>query len=232
MRALRRIAVALIILSGTAFYLSGQTLKEKIDQAKEIKVYFRNKDIENNPNTSGDLWNQKQGTGCNRFNETTPLPKEYIDVVKQVVDLLNKGFNTNVFNEGDLSYLSSLPVNSSGDLDWIRLGEPLTFFVSTSGFYSVNIFPNTGRENTMEVQSYLYVYSVTGGKLKTLSSTVLAWKQTPAIRTQKCDDYAWFVKNFPATSLVEPFKESVVEKTSKFIEKEMAIYEKAMRKKK
>jgi hypothetical protein len=232
MKNFKRMAVVLIILSGTAFYLPGQTLKERIDQAKEIKVYFRNKDIEHNPNTSGDPYSQKLGTGCERFNETTPLPAEYIDAVKQVTDLLNKGFNTTVFVAGDLTYLSSLPVDYHGELDWIRLKEPLTFFVSTSGHYSVNNFPKTGKENTMEVESYLYVFSVTAGKLKTLSSTLLAWKQTSPVRTQNCDDYAWFVKNFPATSLAERFKESVIEKTTKFIEKEMTSYDKAMKKKK
>jgi hypothetical protein len=84
----------------------------------------------------------------------------------------------------------------------------------------------------MEIQSYLYVYSVTGGKLKELSKTLLAWKQTPAVKTKYCDDYAWFVQNFPANSLAEPFKTSVLEKTNKFIEKEMAAYDKAMKKKK
>ncbi|TAL76449.1 MAG: hypothetical protein EPN88_02985 [Bacteroidetes bacterium] len=232
MMNLKKIAVVLILLSGTAFYVSGQTLKERIDQAREVKVYFRNRDIEHNPNTSFDQASQKMGTSCEKFNEITPLPEEYINVVKQITEMLNKGFNTTVFVEGDLTYLNSLPVNSVGDLDWIRLGEPLTFFVSTSGHYSVNNFPGTGRENTMEVESYLYVYSVTAGKLKTLSSNSLAWKQTPPIRTQKCDDYAWFVKNIPPTSLVEPFKTSVIEKTLKFIEKEMEKYEKAMKKKK
>jgi hypothetical protein len=232
MKNLQRIAVALIILSGSAFYLTGQTLKERIDQAKEIKVYFRNKEIEHNPNTSFDPGSQKLGTNCGKFNETTPLPTEYIDAVKQVTDILNIGFNTTVFVAGDLTYLSSLPVDSHGELDWIRLKEPLTFFVSTSGHYSVNNFPRTGKENTLEVESYLYVYSFSAGNLKTLSSTLLAWKQTQPIRTLKCDDYAWFLKNIPATSLVEPFKTSVVEKTTKFIEKELASYDKAIKKKK
>ena len=232
MKDLKKMAVVLVILSGTAFFAYGQTLKERIDKSNTVKVYFRNRDIEHNPHTEGDPFNKKLGTGCNKFKETTPLPSQYIEAVKQIVDLLNKGFNTTVFTEGDLTYISSLPFNSEGELDWVKLGEPLTFFVSTSGFYSVNIFPTTGKENTMEVQSYLYVYSVTEGKLKTLSSTLLAWKQTPAIRTQKCDDYAWFVKNIPATSLDESFKTSVIEKITDFIEKEMAKYEKTIKKNK
>jgi hypothetical protein len=232
MKILKKVAVALIILSGTALSVSGQTLKERIDQSKEIKVYFRNSDIEHNPNTNGDPVSQKLGTGCPGFKETTPLPAEYTDAVKQIVGLLNKGFSTTAFEEGDLTYLSSLPVNSYGELDWQRLGEPLTFFVSSSGSYTVKNLPNTGKENTMEIQSYLYVYSVTAGKLKNLSSTLLAWKQTPAINTKFCDDFAWFVKNFPAVSLAESFKISVEEKTAKFIEKELANYTKAMKKKK
>lgn len=232
MKALSRAVAVLILLSGTAAFLTGQTLKERIDQSKVVKVYFRNKDIEHNPHTEGDPFNKKLGTGCDKFKETTPLPSQYIEAVKQIVDLLNKGFKTTVFTEGDITYISSLPFNSEGELDWVKLGEPLTFFVSTSGSYSVNIFPTTGKENTMEVQSYLYIYSVTQGKLKTLSSTLLAWKQTSPIRTQKCDDFAWFAKNFPAASLADPFKESVIQKTTKFIEKEMAGYDKAMKKKK
>jgi hypothetical protein len=232
MKTLSRVAVVLVLLSGTAAFLTGQTLKERIDQAKVVKVYFRIRDIEHNPHTEGDPFSKKPGTGCDKFKETTPLPLKYNEAVKQIVDLLNKGFKTTVFIEGDLTYISSLPFNSEGELDWEKLGEQLTFFVSTSGFYSVNIFPTTGKENTMEVQSYLYIYSVTQGKLKTLSSTSLAWKQTPAIRTQKCDDFAWFVKNFPVTSLAEPFKDSVIEKITNFIEKEMAKYEKTILKKK
>jgi hypothetical protein len=232
MKIILRAAVVLILLSGTAVFLTGQTLKERIDQANAVKVYFRNRDFEHNPHTEGDPFSKKLGTGCDKFKETTPLPSQYIQAVKQIVDMLNKGFKTTAFTEGDLTYISSLPVNYEGELDWVRLGEPLTFFVSTSGSYSVNIFPTTGKENTMEVQSYLYVYSVTQGKLKTLSSTLLAWKQSPAIRTQKCDDFTWFVKNFPATSLAEPFNDSVIEKITNFIEKEMAKYEKTIKKKK
>jgi hypothetical protein len=232
MKDLKKIAVVLVLLSGTAFFASGQTLKERIDQAKEIKVYFRNRDIEHNPNRDGDPEKLRQGTNCEKFNETTPLPEGYIDAVKKIPEMLNRGFNTTVFVSGDLSYLSSLPVNSMGELDWVRLGEPLTFFVSTSGHYSVNKFPNTGKENTMEIESYLYVYTIEDGKIKTLSSNILAWKQTQAIKTQKCDDYAWFVINCPAASLVEPFTISVTEKTNKFIEKELSSYNRAMKRKK
>lgn len=228
---LRKAAVALAIFSGTALFLTGQTLKERIDQAKEIEVYFRNSNIEHNPNTNGDPFSQKLGTGCQGFKETTPLPAEYTNAVKPLVGILNKGFNTTVFVEGDLTYLSSLPVNSYGELDWPRLEEPLIFFVSSSGYYTVKNFPNTGKENTLEIQSFLYVYSIEGGKQKTLSSTLLAWKQTQPVKTKNCDDYAWFVQNFPANSLIEDFRSSITEKAARFIGKEMAIFEKAMKKK-
>ena len=232
MKTFEKLAVSLILLSGTAFFVSGQTLKERIDFASEIRVYFRNSDIEHNPNTQGNPELAKQGTNCEKFRETTSLPSEYIDAVKQITGMLNKGFNTTVFKEGDLTYLSSLPVDSKGELDWLRLGEHLTFFVSTHGTYSVNKFPNTGKENTMEIQSRLYVYSVSDGKLKTLSSTLLAWKQTQPIKTQDCNNYDWFVRNIPANSLAEPFKELVTENILKFINKELSAYEKAMKKKK
>ena len=231
MNILKKTAVILIILTGTASFISGQTLKELIDQSKEIKVYFRNRDIVHKPNTSGNPESQRMGTNCFAFSETSPLPTEYIAVTKEIIGLLNTGFNTSAFVEGDISYLSSLPVNSDGELDWIRLGEPLTFFISSSGYYTVKNFPNTGKENTLEIESYLYVFSFSGGKLKTLASELLAWKQTDPIRTQKCDDYAWFIKNIPSNSLVEPFKISVKEKTLKFIEKEISSYNRSMRKK-
>ena len=228
---LKKIAGVLIFLSGPAIILFSQTLKERIDQSSEIKVYFRNSDIEHRPNTDGNPELNKQGTGCEKFREKTPLPVEYSDAVNNVIDLLNKGFNTTAFVAGDLTYLSSLPVDAHGELDWIRLGEPLTFFVSSSGHYSVNKYPNTGRENSMEVESYLYVYTIKDGKIKTLSSNVLAWKQAQPIKTQKCDDYAWFVQHFPANALAGPFKSSVIDNTNKFIDKELTTYEKAMKKK-
>lgn len=233
MKINKKIAVVLIILSGTAIHLSGQTLKERIDLSKEIKVYFRNADIVSKANTQTKFGTTISGSGCENFKETIPMPAEYDKALKQIVDLLNNGFNTEAFVAGNFSVIDNLPVTSSGDLNWLRLGEPLAFFISTSGaYYTRRSYGSFVREHTLEVESFLYVYSVTEGKLKLPVSKMLAWAKTEKIETDKCEDYAWFVKTFPAASLAEPFKNKLIENTTDFIAKEMDKYEKAMKKKK
>ena len=233
MKIIKKIAVVLIILSGTAIHLSGQTLKEKIDQTQEIKVYFRNADIVSKANTETKFGTTIAGSGCENFKETIPMPAEYDNALIHIIDLLNNGFHTKAFVAGNFSAINNLPFTSSGDLNWLRLGEPLAFFLSTSGAYYIRRSYGTSvRENTLEVESYLYVYSVDEGKLKSLGSKMLAWAKTEKIESDKCEDYAWFVKTFPVASLAEPFKKILVENTTDFIAKEMDKYEKAMKKKK
>ena len=211
------------------------TLKERIDQAKEIKVYFSNMDVVHNPNTNATAGSQAKGTGCPKFNETTPLTAEYIDAVKQVIDLLNKGFNTSVFVAGDLS---TVPVFSTGiqkgNPDWLKLGEPLTVYIVTSGTYEVRnigLMGEVKNTNSLSVISSLIVYGINEGKIKVLANKNLASKSSPNKETKECDKYDYFVSNFPLSSLAEVFKSSIVENTTEFTTKEMANYDKAMKKK-
>jgi len=60
----------------------------------------------------------------------------------------------------------------------------------------------------------------------------LHYNSLKAKTTEECKPYDYFVENFPAGSLVEPFNSSIEEKVAGFIEKQMAKYEKAMKKKK
>jgi hypothetical protein len=233
MKSLKQTAVFLIILSGTAFFVSGQTLKERIDQAKVVKVYFKNADIVSRAKTDTQNTNSISGSGCENFKETTPLPAEYTEVVKLIIDLLNKGFNTTAFVAGDFSVINDLPLASTGELNWLKLGEPLAFYVSTSGAYYVRRPSGTiVRNNTLEVQSYLYAFAVTEGKLKNLVSKMLVSEKSPIITSEKCEDYAWFVRSFPASSLSEPFKIDMIESITDFTRKEMSKYDKTMMKKK
>ena len=228
MKNLTKIAITLIILSVTVLDVSGQTLKERIDSAKVVKVYFSSSPIVHNPNT-GKL---NSGTTCEKFKETTPLPVEYIDAAKKVVDLLNKGFNTTVFVAGDFE---TLPTNQDGT-DWLKLNEPLTIQVHTSGEYTVYDAAMAGEvtklKNYLLVESSLWVYVIVKGKRKYFAGAKIAEETTPSIKSTDCEKYDYFVKNFPATSLVEPFKISIDTKTKEFIGKEMAKYEKEMKKKK
>ncbi len=232
MKKLVRIAFALIILLSTVFYVSGQTLKERIDEAKTVKVYFKNSPIAHLPHTNQQVGTNIPGTGCQAFGETTPLPAEYTDAVNDLLDLLNKGFNTTAFIAGDFS---AVPLKTSGILkgepDWVTLNEPLMFFVNTWGEYVVNM-SQTGKNNSMAIQAYLIIYSLKDGKIKILDQKQLAYNRTEPISTQKCDDYAYFVEKFPATSLVEPFKTELTAGMNELIEKDMKKYEKAMKKKK
>jgi len=230
MKNLLSVTFTLILLTCTMSYLSAQTMKERIDEAKIVKVYYKNGPIAHSPNTAPMMG--AQGTGCEKFGETTPLPTEYIDALNELVDMLNKGFNTTAFVAGDFS---TVPARTTGLLkgepDWVALNEPLMFFVNTWGLYSVKR-GSTGRVNCMAIESYLNVYYVKDGKVKIAGTTMLASKWAEPIATQKCDDYAYFVEKFPAASLAEPFKALLVENTNDFIAKDMKKYEKAMSKKK
>lgn len=233
MKNLTKFVIALMLSSNTLFYASGQTLKERIDQAKEVKVYFKNADIISRSNTTTQQGNTMSGSGCENFTETTPLSSEYVEAVQQITDLLNKGFNTTVFVAGDFSDIYNLPLASTGELNWLRLGKSLAVYVSTSGgYFTIRQSGSFVRDNSLEVQSYLNIYSVTDGKLRNLVSKMLASVKTPDLKSDKCEDYAYFVKNFPAVILAEPFRKEIFENTSELIEKEMEKYEKAMKKKK
>jgi hypothetical protein len=236
MKNLTKIATVLMLLAAITFQVSGQTLKERIDQNKEIKVYLSNLDVRHNPNTNPPPGSQNKGTGCKAFTETTPFPADYIEAEKQVIDLLNKGFGTTTFIAGDISVVPLFASGmQKGNPDWLKLGEPLVVWILTSGTYNVEIEglgSMVGLVNSLSIDSYLSFYGIVDGKIKVLGNKNLVTKKTPTIKTKVCDDYAYFVKNFPLSSLLDAFKSGIAEKTTDFATKEMASYEKAMKKKK
>jgi len=225
MKKLTKLAFALIILSSTALYVSGQTLKERIDDAKVVKVYFKNSPIAHNPNTTPPLGSNQSGTGCEKFGETTPVPQEYVDAVNGLIDVLNKGFQTTAFVVGDFA---AVPLKASGILkgepDWVVLNEPLIFYVNTSGYYNVKM-SSTGRQNSMNIDCYLNIYYLKDGKIKIADQKSLVSKWTEPISSQKCNDYAYFVEKFPAIALVEPFKTDLTANINELIDKDMKKYE-------
>ena len=233
MKNLQKLAFALILVSCTVLYASGQTMKERVDEAKVVKVYFKNAPIKHSPHTGQDIASGRPGTGCESFGETTPLPAEYTDAVNGIIDLLNKGFNTTAFVAGDFS---KVPLRTSGMLkgepDWATLNEPLMFFVSTWGEYAVIRNTEGGKQNSFAMDSYLIIYYIKDGKLKIFDQKSLASKRMEPIKTQNCDNYDYFVKKFPTNSLLDAFKAAFIKNTNEFITKDMKKYEKAMSKKK
>jgi hypothetical protein len=232
MNTLKRMAVVLIILSGTAFFLKGQTLKERIDQAKVVKVYFKNADIVSKGDTRTQIGPTQYDSGCDNFKEKIPMPVEYTNALKQTIDLLNKGFNTTAFVAGDFSEIDNIPLASSGDLNWLKLGQPLAFYFSTSGAYYIRKTTSTKeRENTLEIESYIYAFAVDNGKLKNPLSKRISWGKSPKVKTDICEDYAWSVKTFPPSSLADQFKKTLDENITDLTTREMAKYDKASKKK-
>jgi len=226
-------AVVLVLLSGTAFFLSGQTLKERIDLAKVVKVYFKNADIVSKGNTQTEIGSTRFESDCENFKEKIPMPAEYTDALKQTIDLLNKGFNTTAFVAGDFSEIDNIPLAYSGDLNWLKLGQPLVFYFSTSGAYYIRRTTSTKeRENTLEIESYIYAFAVDNGKLKNLLSTRITWGRSPKVKTEICTDYDWSVKTFPPSSLADQFKTNLTENITDLTTREMAKYNKVMQKKK
>lgn len=226
-------AVVLVLLSGTAFFLSAQTLKERIDQAKVVKVYFKNADIVSKGNTQTEIGSTRYESSCENFKETIPMPAEYADALKQTIDLLNKGFNTTAFVAGDFSEIDNIPLAYNGDLNWLKLGQPLAFYFSTSGAYYIRRTTSTKeRENTLEIESYIYAFAVENGKLKNPLSKRITWGRSPKVKTDVCEDYTWSVKTFPPSSLADQFKKNLEENITDLTTREMAKYNKEMQKKK
>lgn len=214
------------------------TLKERIDQSRLVKVYFNITDIKHNPNTVSN--GLTKATGCPAFTESTPMPQEYVAAAEKLIDQLNEGFATTSFVEGDYA---SLPLLSSGmtkgSPDWVAVGEPLAVLVTTWGNYNVSTTgmivtdPNQKKDldNSLSMDAYIAFYSIADGKVKILDQKSLFSKATPAIETHECMDYAFFTDKFPANSLAEEFRLGITEKLSDLITKEMAAYDKAMKKK-
>lgn len=236
MKNLTKIAISLVILSGTVFNVSAQTIKERVDEAKTVKVYISIKDIVHTPNTNTAPGSQQKGTGCAAFTQTTPLPADYADVVKQIVDLLNKGFNTTAFVAGDISSVPLFETGiQKGNPDWLKHGEPLVVTVFAGGTYNVNNVGLMGEvklSNTLNINSGIGIYAIIDGKLKAQSVKNLGSVNSPAIESKTCGDYDYFVKNFPLADFFDKFKTSFESKTTDFTTKEMEAYEKAMKKKK
>ncbi|MCH8318703.1 MAG: hypothetical protein IIA88_09460, partial [Bacteroidetes bacterium] len=116
------------------------TLKEKIDQAKEVKVYFSYNDISHSPaqidrpaGSSGNAY------VCNRFDETTKLPEEYKSATKKILQMLNEGFKTTALVEGDFNSVPTkkTKVGSIEVKDWVKHGEQLWVTVTIAGAYNV-----------------------------------------------------------------------------------------------
>jgi hypothetical protein len=236
MKNLKKIAFAMMILSGMVFNLSAQTIKERIDAAKTVKVYISITDIVHTPHTNASSGPEK-GTGCVNFTQTTPFPANYTDEIKQIVDMLNKGFNTTAFIAGDIS---TVPVFESGiqkgNQDWLKLGEPLFVTVYAGGAYNVtNMTLMVGEvrlSNSLNIISSVGVDAIVAGKIKSLSSKNLGVVYSPSKESKTCADYDYFVKNFPLADYFDKFKASFESKTTDFITKEMENYDKAMKKKK
>ena len=236
MKNLTKIAFTLMFLSGAVLNMSAQTIKERVDAAKTVKVYINIGDIIHVPNTNAAPGSQAKGTGCVNFTQKTPLPANYADEIKQIVDMLNKGFNTTAFIAGDIS---TVPVFESGiqkgNQDWLKLGEPLVFSVGSYGTYTVTNMGLMGEvklSNSLSVFSGISVYAIIDGKIKALAVKNLGSVASPSKESKTCADYDYFVKNFPLADYFDKFKASFESKTTDFIQKEMESYDKAMKKKK
>jgi len=236
MKHLTKIAFTVLILSGMVLKLSAQTIKERIDEAKTVKVYFRTSDIVHDPNTTATGQTQQKGTGCAKFTQTTPFSANYTEELIQIVEILNKGFNTTAFVAGDISTVPKLESGMlKGTEDWVKLGEPIVFLISLGGSYQVNNVGLMGAvelEAAMQINTGIAVYAPVSGKVKALSTKNLGGVFAPWKKTKTCPDFDYFVKNFPLADFFDKFKTSFETKAAEFAAKEMESYTKAMSKKK
>jgi hypothetical protein len=222
----KNIAFTLMILSGMVFKLSAQTIKERVDEARSVKVYFEISGV-----AFFNVPPIPKGTVYSEF-KPSPLPASYTDEVKLVVDMLNKGFNSTAFIAGDIS---TVPVKESGMEkgypDWLKLGEQIVFVVALGGTYNVHFNEESGKVSlttNMEIYSGVKVYAPESGKVKTLSTKRLGHVTAPTKKVKTYPDYEYFLTNFPLADYFDKFKAKFERETSDFIGKEMENYDKAM----
>lgn len=222
--------------SQNAFAAKKPTLGEIIDQAKQVKVFFRSSDISHfpvRPVVAG-----KKPTGCTAFKETTALPEGYTSVSKKIVEMLNEGLKTTAFAEGDIKSFPKIEgIKGTALLDWLKENDQqLVALVTFFGTYEVEnngLMGEIKLSNSMTIGASLSWYTIVDGKIKQpVLAKTLAHISSKSKSTKKCDTYDYFVANFPADSLVEPFNASVEKKLAGFTAKQMKKYNKAMKKKK
>jgi hypothetical protein len=223
------------------------TLKEKIENSKEVKLFFnvRTDIIDEADENKLKLTNPDAKTKIR-----TPLPVSFYseEIKNEVIKILNTGLGVgNAFVEADASSLNATLERNHCYKDMSGLPDGFYAMVYITGTYT-RFEDQTAKEvdgkmvhessNRMEIDSRLFFYEVEAGKVKKYgdvlmkSGILLGHASAQMIKTYKVEDLEFMETNFPAEPLLDGYKRTMYQFTKDFTERTMKKHEKALAKRK
>lgn len=235
---------ALLLFAAKA-YAGGDdklTLKEKVEQSKEVKVFYCVREIT-------DENDERLLKASNPEAKTlihTAMPAEYAgkDIKDSILNILNRILEVGkTFVEGDASSLPESKNRKTQYKDLSKLPDGFYVLMDVSGEYTRTIQKkvvdgNTLLEvlNSMEITSHLHFYEVVKSEIEPYgdmfmrSGVLLGNAKTPVIKSERLENLDYMEKTFPALSLLKEYKESMYRLTNNFAEKQLKKHNKAVSK--
>lgn len=241
------ITTLIIVLLSAIAYAGGDdklTLKEKVEQAKEVKVFFDVRDIVDqaaerklqllNPDAKTDI--------------RTKMPEGFYDseIKLNVLKFLNEGLNVgSAFVEADISVLPQVNNSKFQYRDLSKLPDGLYAIITIEGEYSrfleTKQVENKMVEvatNGMEITSHIYFYEVIAGEVSKYgdmmmkSGVLLGNAKSAIVKSGKLENLEYMEANFPALPLLAEFKATMYRFTQDFAARQLKKHEKEIAKRK
>jgi len=229
-----------LILSFSVTAIAGKvktTFKEKIENAKQVKVYFNVTEIvdresdrkmkQTDPNSSTDI--------------RTTFPPEFsaAEIKNNVISTLNSEMQVDAFKLGEISELGTSTNKQTKYLDLTKLPDGIVAIVQVEGDYTRFVDMAKGGEvsNSMGIRANLFFYEIKGGVAKKIKVNMgmganLGTTKTATIKTPKLEGLAYLEANFPVLPQVEQYTETMKQYASDFAKRMLKKHLKAISKRK
>lgn len=234
----KSIISALTVLLFTTAAFAGKdktTFKEKIENSKEVKVYFNVTEIvdresdrkmkQTNPNASTDI--------------RTNIPAKFSsdEVKNNVVSILNTEMQVNAFKLANISDLGKSNDKQTQFLDLSKLPDGIIAIIQVEGDYTRFVDMAKGGEvsNRMEIKVNMFFYEIKGGVAKKIKVNMgmganLGSTSTSVIKTPKLEGLDYLQTNFPALSLLENYTNTIKEYSGDFAKRMLKKHQKTVAK--
>lgn len=238
----------LIALALSSFSFTGGddklTLKEIVEQNKEVKVFFNLRDIKD----ENDERMQQAANPNAKTALKTAMPADYAgsELKKEVLKILNEGLQVgNAFVEGDLSTLPESNNRKYHYRDLSKLPDGFYAIIDIDGEYTRTILKKDADgktilevSNWMEISSHLHFYSLAGGEatkyggMFSKSGTLLGNARSATVKSTQLENLEYLEKTFPALSLLDEYKKTMYRFTKDFADKQLEKHNKSVSKRK
>lgn len=226
----------IIIFGATAFAGKDKTtFKEKIENSKEVKVYFNVTEIVDRESDK----KMKQTNPKAKTDIRSEIPTDFStdEVQNDVVDILNTELKVNAFKLANISDLGKSTDKQTQFLDLSKLPDGVIAVVQVEGDYTRFVDMAKGGEvsNSMEIKTNMFFYEIKGGVAKKIKVNMgmganLGTTKTASIKTPKLEGLDYLETNFPALPLLENYINTMKEYTGDFAKRMLKKHNKAISK--